>query len=308
MVPNTNCYVLFFGIDNLTQDISWTPGIFVFFPAFRRPTEISLQDQPLVESSKAINNIGPSEPQMRFFVESTKLPSLERPTCFLDPSPSWNPLESIEILGYFQAPAGAVVPGAPSFLGAVGLECVVGPWNDPEDAPRFEVRLEDAATKLGLKPHAGIFLKSFLQIGGKQSTTGRCTSFELKPTVYCLHELIIIWVCVKTISRGPLKLNGFMDNYQPFVLPQRYPIFDRFLKSVKMRDTQYLEVDHHIQQHIGAPSQNLKQTLILLVFFARTSIKSYKSLPWNGWLNTPLTLLVTLRSPIDNNSINTHLL
>ena len=95
----------------------------------------------------------------------------------------------------------------------------------PEDAPRFEVRLEDAATKLGLKPHSGIFLKSFLQIGGKQSTTRKCTSFELKPTVYCLHELIIIWVCVKTISRGPLKLNGFIDNYQPFVLPQRLSNF-----------------------------------------------------------------------------------
>lgn len=42
-------------------------GDFCFFPAFRRPTEVSLQDQPLVESSKATNNIGPSEPQMSFF-------------------------------------------------------------------------------------------------------------------------------------------------------------------------------------------------------------------------------------------------
>ena len=74
-------------------------------------------------------------------------------------------------------------------------------WNDPEDAPRFEVRLEDAATKLGRKPHSVFFQKSFLQIGGKQSTTGIFTSF--KPTVHCLHELIIIWVRVKALSRGP---------------------------------------------------------------------------------------------------------
>lgn len=298
MVPSTNCYVLFFGIDNLTQDISWTPGIFVFFPLSDVQLKFRCRTSRWLNLPRRPTTLDQANHRWVFFVESTRLPSLERPTCFLDPSPSWNPLESIEILGYFQAPAGAVVPGASSFLGAVGLECIVGPWNDPEDAPRFEVRLEDAATKLGLKPHSGIFLKSFLQIGGKQSTTGRCTSFEPKPTVYCLHELIIIWVCAKTISRGPLKLNGFKDNYQPFVLPQRYPIFDRCLKSVKMRDTQYLEVDHHIRQHIGAPSQNLKQTLILLVFFALTSIKSYKKLPWNGWLNTPLTLLVTLRSPI----------